>query len=93
LFPIGSSKVNFLSLFGHAVYKFIDSISQIALGGFVLIQQLLSLILSCEYPFESDISKYSWKKCVIGHKGLITSDDENPPQSPFSKGGSYSSLS
>jgi hypothetical protein len=47
LFPIGSSKVNFLSLFRHAVYKFIGSISQIALGRFVLIQrpQELALVL------------------------------------------------
>ena len=38
-----------------------------------------NLILPCEYPFESDIDKYSWKNCVIGHNGFVTSNDENGP--------------
>jgi len=37
-----------------------------------------NLILPCEYPFKSDIDKYSWKNCVIGHNGFVTSNDENP---------------
>ena len=41
LFPIGPPMSTLLPLITQGVYKFIDSISQIALGGFVLFQQLL----------------------------------------------------
>ncbi len=37
------------------------------------------LILSCEYLLKSDIHKYSWKNCVIGHNGFVTSNEQNGP--------------
>jgi hypothetical protein len=38
-----------------------------------------ALILSCEYPFESDINNCSRENCLMGHSGFITSNDENTP--------------
>jgi hypothetical protein len=52
----------------------------------LLFEDLLSsddyLILCCEYLLKSDIHRYSWKNCVISHKGFVTSNDQSGPY-PF----------